>query len=158
MYYDYNNSRESSEAVWKSRWPSWVPCVPDKPDGFCGRKAALKQLQLRWWYCLEPAHTGDDRLVSFQARWWSYLCNGSFLVCKQCLSFRSDRKDHIPVTLITIKANKSYPPPVVPPSPPKFNPVAIFNFVWKVKVARILILVTSLSVLVNDSNFKFNFC
>ena len=47
--------------------------VPDKPDGFCGRKATLKQLQLRWWYCLEPVHTGVDRLVSFQARWWIYL-------------------------------------------------------------------------------------
>ena len=31
---------QSSGAVWKSRWPSWAP-VPNKPYGFCGRKATL---------------------------------------------------------------------------------------------------------------------
>ena len=29
---------QSSGAVWKSRWPSWVS-VPNKPYGFCGRQA-----------------------------------------------------------------------------------------------------------------------
>ena len=32
--------RESLGAVWKSRWPSWVPC-PNELYGFCGRKATL---------------------------------------------------------------------------------------------------------------------
>ena len=30
----------ASAAVWKSRWPSWAP-RPNKPYGFCGRKATL---------------------------------------------------------------------------------------------------------------------
>ena len=33
---------QSSGAVWKSRWPSWVPC-PNKPYGFCGWKASLNR-------------------------------------------------------------------------------------------------------------------
>ena len=33
-------SRQSSEAVWKSRWPSWA-FRPIEPYGFCGRKATL---------------------------------------------------------------------------------------------------------------------
>ena len=31
---------QSSEGVWKWRWPSWAP-VPNKPYGLCGRKATL---------------------------------------------------------------------------------------------------------------------
>ena len=37
---DHANRAQSSGAVWKSRWPSWAP-VPNKPYGFCGRKATL---------------------------------------------------------------------------------------------------------------------
>ena len=32
--------RQSSGAVWKSRWPSWA-FRPNEPYGFCGRKATL---------------------------------------------------------------------------------------------------------------------
>ena len=35
---------QSSEAVWKSRWPSWAP-RPNEPCGFCGRKATLNYLR-----------------------------------------------------------------------------------------------------------------
>ena len=34
--------RQSSGAVWRSRWSSWAP-VPNKRDGVCGRKATLKR-------------------------------------------------------------------------------------------------------------------
>ena len=32
---------QNSGAVWKSRWPSWA-FRPNKPYGFCGRKATIK--------------------------------------------------------------------------------------------------------------------
>ena len=35
-----DTSRQSSGAVWKSRWPSWA-FRPNEPYGFCGRKATL---------------------------------------------------------------------------------------------------------------------
>ena len=41
MFFILNGSGwQSSEAVWKSRWPSWAFC-PIEPYGFCGRKATV---------------------------------------------------------------------------------------------------------------------
>ena len=39
---DFIFDRQSSGAVWESRWPSWA-FRPNEPSGFCGRKAILNR-------------------------------------------------------------------------------------------------------------------
>ena len=49
---------QSSGAVWKSRWPSWAP-VPNKPYGFCGRKATLQPTNIPNIYQLLGSTNGS---------------------------------------------------------------------------------------------------
>ena len=53
--------------AWKSRWPSWAP-DPNKPTGFCGREAALRNNTAKFGVTVQSGRPARIVLVDMTGR------------------------------------------------------------------------------------------
>ena len=104
----------------KSRRPSWVP-VPNKPDGFCGRKATLQRQTVRDLSCAAAADAahGVEPDTEIRVSTESRSCRRQFFLS----SFGESNprpSDHEPSALPLgyTPRPRSPPPPRSPPAPP----------------------------------------